>query len=90
MDELDKEFLEAIEAFENEFVDHKCQKVLLADDVLICECCCVGVLEIRETCKEPKNLTEEFLRDHLGMGTGCSTCIKNMPEWKNAIFSSDK
>lgn len=89
MDELDKEFLEAIDAFEKEFAHHKCQKVLLADDHLICECCCVDVQLIRKTCQEPKNLTEEFLRSHLGMGTGCRTCIKSMPEWRDSIFPSE-
>lgn len=87
VEELDEEFLKAIEAFEINFVDQQStEDDLLPDDYLVCECSCVDVLTIREQCKNLDDLNEDFLSKHLGMGKGCRNCLNTMPFWKERIF----
>ena len=61
---------------------------LLADEVLICECKCVSVGEIREALNTGniKTVDLDYLKKRLGLGSGCSSCLKNFESWKSGIF----
>ncbi len=56
----------------------------LTDDTLICECMCLTLGSIRERLKGTE-INPEFLKRELGLGTGCSTCLKSFDEWKDSI-----
>ena len=56
----------------------------LDGEVLICECFCVSVDDIRNTC--PDKLDLDTLADRFGMGSGCKTCIKDLPKWRSLVF----
>lgn len=60
----------------------------LSDDQLICECNCVSVADIREALTTGNIETTElnFLREQLGLGSGCSSCLKSFSSWKSKIF----
>lgn len=60
------------------------QKQQWSDDLLICECMCISLGQIREIVgKNEVNLT--LLREQLGVGTGCSSCLKSFEQWKTRI-----
>ena len=81
---MDKEFLRQID-HANELVT-QAQDQKLKDEVLICECFCVNVRDIREACAEQDRVDLEFLRKSFSLGEGCTSCIKAAPEWINKIF----
>jgi hypothetical protein len=56
----------------------------LDGEVLICECFCVSVNDIRITCLEGLDL--DLLAQLFGFGTGCMTCLKDLPKWKSLVF----
>lgn len=78
--DLDKEIREAQEALQD------WKRPALADDVLICECYCVSVLDIRQTCSADAQINLDLLREKYGLGGGCSRCVKEINDWKNLIF----
>ena len=53
----------------------------MSDDHLICECMCVSAGEIRQLLRE-KTFDLDLLRQEFGLGSGCSSCIKTLPDWK--------
>ncbi len=56
----------------------------LSDNELICECHCISLEQIREIVgKNEVNLTH--LSEVLGLGTGCSSCLKKFEQWKGKI-----
>lgn len=59
---------------------------LLDEEVLICECFCVNVRDIRETCSASQTVDLQVLQEKLSLGHGCRTCIKNVEFWKDKIF----
>jgi NAD(P)H-nitrite reductase large subunit len=77
---MDKEFLDLIDSVE-ELIPHD-EK--LDDDVLICECFCVNVGDIRETGLTKIDLA--FLNEKFHMGQGCQSCIKNKDSWIDKVF----
>ena len=54
------------------------------DDILICECKCVSLGQIREIVGK-KEVNLSLLRKHLGVGSGCSSCLKSFEQWKIRI-----
>ena len=67
----------------NDFIGSNSNKKL-DDDVIICECFCVNVADIKAT--KLKKVDFEYLKNSLGLGTGCSSCIKSKNNWKEKIF----
>lgn len=78
---MDKEFLHLMDNVD-ELIPRPADK--LADEILICECFCVSVGDIRELCKTEVDL--DLLKDRLNLGAGCQTCIKNKDSWIHKIF----
>ncbi len=56
----------------------------LDGEVLICECFCVSVNDIRSTC--PEGLDLDLLAQRFSFGTGCMTCLKDLPKWQSLVF----
>jgi NAD(P)H-nitrite reductase large subunit len=77
-DELDDYELESLRAGE--------RKDLLNDDVLICECLCVSVADIRKFFNKNQNVDLEALRKEFHLGAGCSSCVRSFSQWKDQIF----
>lgn len=81
---MDKEFLRQIDQA-NELLTQLVPEKL-ADDVLICECFCVNVRDIREACAEKSEVDLGLLKRKFSMGEGCQSCVKAASEWVNKIF----
>lgn len=55
-----------------------------SDDLLICECMCISLGEIRGVLRDKE--TDLFtLQKELGLGSGCSSCVKTFEQWKKKI-----
>ena len=78
---MDKEFLRLIDTVD-ELIPRPTEK--LDDDVLICECFCVSVADIRELCSTQVDL--DLLKDRLNLGNGCQSCLKRKDDWFDKIF----
>jgi bacterioferritin-associated ferredoxin len=63
---------------------HEVDNEKLQDDLLICECFCVNVADIRQTCSESVDL--ELLEKVFGLGQGCRTCLRDKEHWMDKIF----
>ncbi len=81
---MDKEFLRQIDQASELLTQVASEK--LTDDVLICECFCVNVRDIREACSGTAEVNLEVLRDRFSLGEGCKSCVKAAPDWINKIF----
>jgi NAD(P)H-nitrite reductase large subunit len=80
---MDKEFLIQIDRVE-ELLTPRTAK--LDDEVLICECFCVSVGDIREACKELGAFDLKTVQDNFSLGHGCQSCLKQIDSWANKIF----
>jgi bacterioferritin-associated ferredoxin len=80
---MDEDFLRAIDNLDELIPE---QKQLLDDEILICECFCVNVRDIRDSFKESKKVDLSILSERLCMGKGCGSCIKSSSEWLDKIF----
>lgn len=58
---------------------------LLDDDILICECFCVNVADIRGLFAQSRSVDLDVLAKTYGLGQGCQSCIKDC-DWLNKIF----
>lgn len=81
MDAMDKDILHLIENVD-ELIPRPTE--LLQDEVLICECFCVSVGDIRTVCDTKLDL--DLLTDQLNFGSGCQSCVKDLNSWKDKIF----
>jgi len=81
---MDKEFLRQVDQADEFLTQNLPEK--LTDDVLICECFCVNVRDIREACAELGEVNLDLLRTRFSMGEGCQGCMKSASEWMNKIF----
>ncbi len=81
---MDKEFLRQIDQASELLTQTGPEK--LADDVLICECFCVNVRDIRDACKDMSGVDLGLLKSSFSMGEGCQSCVKAAPEWIDKIF----
>ncbi len=77
---LDQDIGEAQAAF-NEWRETP----VLGDEVLVCECFCVDVGEIRRSMEPGKEVDWCALQERLQLGSGCGTCWKRKDEWEAAI-----
>ena len=80
---MDKDFLSQIDRVAELLGE---PKVLLDDDVLICECFCVNVADIREACKDLQEFDLKTMQDNYSMGLGCQSCLKRIDSWVHKIF----
>jgi NAD(P)H-nitrite reductase large subunit len=78
---MDKEFLRLIDTVD-ELIPRTTEK--LDDEVLICECFCVSVADIRELCSTHVDL--DLVRDRLNLGSGCQSCLNRKDDWIDKIF----
>ncbi len=80
---IDKEFLSQIDQ-----VDELLLSVpeKLADEILICECFCVSVGDIREACKAQGLVDLDALQARFSLGQGCQSCVKEFHSWSKQIF----
>ncbi|HLW58050.1 MAG TPA: (2Fe-2S)-binding protein [Bacteriovoracaceae bacterium] len=58
---------------------------LLDDDILICECFCVNVADIRHLFQDSKTVDLDALAKAYGLGQGCQSCLKRK-DWIDRIF----
>lgn len=80
--EMDKEFLKQIDQ-----VDELLEPLeKLDDEILICECFCVSVADIRRFCADTQKVDLLALQSALGLGTGCQSCLKRSDYWVDKIF----
>jgi bacterioferritin-associated ferredoxin len=61
-------------------------KEKLDADVLICECFCVNVQDIRDACSDIGMVDFSLLRNTYGLGSGCQGCLKKASYWSSKIF----
>ena len=80
---MDKDFLTQIDNLD-ELIGPP--KNLLDDNVLICECFCVSVGDIREVCAATRVVDVEKLQDSFHFSQGCGTCLRRKNEWIDLIF----
>ena len=82
---MNKEFLQQIDQMAELKIDWlNCSK--LDDEILICECFCVSVADIRKLCAEKQKPDLELLKSTYGLGNGCQSCLKNQDYWTNKVF----
>jgi NAD(P)H-nitrite reductase large subunit len=58
----------------------------LDDEILICECFCVNVADIRDACREKGAFDLDIMQKNFSMGLGCTSCIKQIDSWVYKIF----
>lgn len=80
MEPKDEDMHEALEAL------REWEQPTLAEETLICECYCVSVLDIKQTCSKTGPIDLELLQQTFGMGTGCGQCVNDFANWKNLVF----
>lgn len=58
-----------------------------SQDCLICECTATTLEDIQNfvNASNLKSLDIDQLKKHLGLGTGCSSCIKAKKDWENLL-----
>jgi NAD(P)H-nitrite reductase large subunit len=81
--ELDPEFLKDIEQVDD-YLPAEPDK--LDDDVLICECFCVSVRDIRLEFEGIGEVSVQQLQDRFSLGQGCQSCLKRIDSWIHKIF----
>lgn len=78
--QLDEEIAEANEAL------GEWKRPVLADDVIVCECFCVSLGDIRNAALEMGGeIDVEYLQQRFHLGTGCGSCLKRREEWAGAL-----
>lgn len=80
---MDKEFLSQIDRVD-ELLPSAPEK--LNNEVLICECFCVSVADIREACHDIQKVDLKLLQDNFSLGHGCQGCLKRIDSWLHKIF----
>jgi len=80
--DMDKEFLSQIDQIDDLITSTE----TLEDEVLICECFCVNVADIRDTCHKQQIVDVKTLQDTFSLGLGCQGCLKRIDSWVNKIF----
>lgn len=81
---MDKEFLRQVDQANELLTQIASEK--LADDVLICECFCVSVRDIREASSGVGEVNLEALSDRFSLGEGCKSCVKAVQDWVHKIL----
>lgn len=83
--EIDLEFdeLKLLEEARSQLLENEANQKL-DDNILICECKCISVGMIRDKFKN-KQFDLDLLKKELGLGTGCSSCIKDIKILRSRI-----
>lgn len=81
---MDRDFLKQIDQVQELLPDRPAEK--LDGEIIICECFCVSVEDIRNTCAATSQVDIRLLQDRYSMGQGCQSCIKRMDSWIYKIF----
>jgi NAD(P)H-nitrite reductase large subunit len=55
-----------------------CDNTNLSNEVLICECFCVSVGDIRKCFSSVEDFDAKVLEEKFGFSTGCSSCLKDI------------
>jgi len=79
---MDKEFLNQIDRVDE--LISSTEK--LDDDVLICECFCVNVGDIKEACSTLNAFDLKTVQGKFNLGHGCQGCLKRIDTWVSKIF----
>jgi NAD(P)H-nitrite reductase large subunit len=79
---MDKEFLSQIDRIDE--LISRSEK--LEDDILICECHCVNVGDIKSVCANEQVFDLEKVQEKFDLGRGCQECLKRIDSWVNNIF----
>jgi NAD(P)H-nitrite reductase large subunit len=79
---MDKEFLSQIDQIDDLIASTE----TLDNEVLICECFCVNVGDIRLACHDQQIVDVKALQDSFSLGLGCQGCLKKIDSWVNKIF----
>lgn len=79
---MDKEFLSQIDQIDE--LISRSEK--LDDEVLICECFCVNVSDIRTVCGDKQVFDLKKVQESFNLGHGCQGCLKKIDSWVNNIF----
>ena len=79
---MDKEILSQIDR-----VDELISSTEKLDgEVLICECFCVNVADIRDVCRHTQAFDLKTVQDKFNLGQGCQGCLKEIDTWVNKIY----
>ena len=81
--EMDRDLLREIDQVEDYLPD---EPEHLDDEILICECFCVSVKDIRQEFEETGKVDVQLLQDRFSLGHGCQSCMKRIDSWINKIF----
>lgn len=81
---MDKDFLNQIDNVGELLANLQDEK--LDEEVLICECFCVNVRDIREMFADTGVVDLEVLQSRLDLGKGCQSCLKSKDSWIDKIF----
>ena len=81
---MDQDFLSQIDKVKDLLPETSAEK--LDDEVLVCECFCVNVRDIREVCSQTQYVDVQLLQNSLSLGMGCTSCLKMITDWQNKIF----
>lgn len=81
---MDRDFLRQIDQVEDLLPGDPADK--LDAEILICECFCVSVEDIRKACAAARKVDISLLQARYGLGQGCQGCLKRMDSWVNKIF----
>lgn len=79
--DMDKEFLHLIDNLED-LIPRAIEK--LDDSILICECFCVSVGDIRSL--KLNEVDINCLKTTFNLGEGCGSCLKRKEDWINKIL----
>jgi NAD(P)H-nitrite reductase large subunit len=58
----------------------------LANEFLICECCCVSAEDFRKTFQTLEDVDLEVMKRDFQMATGCKSCLKTFEDLKHKIY----
>ena len=79
---MDKDFFSLIDRLDELVATTE----LLSDETLICECFCVNVADIRESCRSKGAFDLDIVQGRFNFGHGCQGCLKEIDTWVNKIF----
>lgn len=81
---MDKELIKQIDQVGEQFEPLMLSK--LDEEILICECFCVNVRDIRNLCGDIGIVDVDRLQKELSLGKGCQDCLRRAESWQNKIF----
>jgi NAD(P)H-nitrite reductase large subunit len=83
--QMDQDFLQQIDQVKD-LLPEPATVEKLDDEVVICECFCVNVKDIREACAAASQVDIRLLQERFSLGHGCQSCMKSKDLWVSKIF----